>query len=231
MQHTNTSGRASLCFNQTRGFPLQVYSLKHLHCHTCCFHWTSANWNQSSCKNTEKLCCTERNGSSSGLVKQLEGYYEESVGCTQHWFKCKKLLERDEPAVVGVHVVEEGGQKKKKLLNTWNTLEGSQDQIILKQLNLITNTLWVMTCDAAPKSVTTWMLLVGKKGKTQCSKKRQRDDLWLKIKWEVSTQSEGRAEVAQPLYYYCPGEFLILTEPVFINVKSVLLASQLCQSC
>lgn len=123
------------------------------------------------------------------------------------------------------------GDKKDKLLNTWNTLEGSQDQIILKQLNLITNTLWVMTCDAAPKSVTTWMLLVGKKGKTQCSKKRQRDDLWLKIKWEVSTQSEGRAEVAQPLYYYCPGEFLILTEPVFINVKSVLLASQLCQSC
>lgn len=61
------------------------------------------------------------------------------------------------------------------------------------------------------------MLLVGKKGKTRCSKKRQRDDLWLKIKWEESTQPEGRAEVAPPSYQYCPGQFAYLTVNSNIN--------------
>lgn len=42
---------------------------------------------------------TKGNGSGSSLVKQLVGYYEESVRCTQHRLKRKKLLERDQPVV------------------------------------------------------------------------------------------------------------------------------------
>lgn len=40
-----------------------------------------------------KCTHTKGNVSSSRLVKQLKSYYEESVRCTQHRFKCKKLLE------------------------------------------------------------------------------------------------------------------------------------------
>lgn len=45
----------------------------------------------------------------------------------------------------------------------------------------------------------------------------KRDDLWLKIKWEESTQPEGRAEVAPPTYQYCPGQFAYLTVNSNIN--------------
>lgn len=88
--------------------------------------WTQRSGDDRECKTLR----TERNGSSSSLVKQLEGDDEESVGGAQHRLERKKLLEWDQP--VGVYVEEEDTQKKISI-KIWHEVEPHYTAVVKVQ--------------------------------------------------------------------------------------------------